>query len=388
MLQKLWLLFSEKLIRGWALRTKGRLKKTVWICVGGDGASDQDPFLAFSTQSHYGNIIVNVNNGVQCVGGSSIDTGFQRDKPPPYSEVVNKTEVPPPPYSTIDRANLRRQNGGGDGASTSGVGLHVGSGAGLGGMLPSSGSGVAVVGPPLAHPARQQYLQRNSTGHQDPARNAPRLGSASASGSAEQGPASERNSTASDGAASAESRHPATVALPLPPPPPPPPMQQPLQSQNAPAAPVPPPRSTSIMDSEAVSPRADPPPPPPPLPPRSDPLPASPAITSPCVGGGNLVVQEGKIVLTSSMARLPSPSSSLSPTASNSTTSTPAASSADRDFTAPSLGKLEVHQGQIVLNMVPAGTDVAEESSPHGTPGGVGSGCELQVKDGKITFKR
>ena len=41
-----------------------------------------------------------------------------------------------------------------------------------------------------------------------------------------------------------------------------------------------------------------------------------------------------------------------------------------------------------MLNMVPAGGDVAEESSPHAPPGGLGGGCELQVKDGKITFKR
>nr|KAG5693283.1 hypothetical protein BaRGS_011604 [Batillaria attramentaria] len=75
----------------------------------GSGAGDQDPFLTFSTQSHYGNIIVNVNNGVQCVRATDI---FQRDMPPPYSEVANKSEEhPPPPYSTIDRNNKSRVTG-------------------------------------------------------------------------------------------------------------------------------------------------------------------------------------------------------------------------------------------------------------------------------------
>ncbi|KAK7098509.1 hypothetical protein V1264_002784 [Littorina saxatilis] len=386
----------------------------------GEGVSDQDPFLAFNTQSHYGNIIVNVNNGVQCVGGSGIATGFQRDKPPPYSEVVHKTEFPPPPYSTIDRANQRRQNGGVDAV------VRQGACASPGGLL---GSGMAVVGPPVGHPARQQYLQRNSAGSQEVAGGGSRAGSRSGSVSnlaaAEQRSRSQRNSSTSDGQAGVEAQSSPLVGSPplpappppppptLPPPPPPPPPGQ-QTSQAALGPPAPPPRSTSIVDSEAeqqtpgsgppLPPRNNPapttplPPIPPPPPPLHSPLPLpSPHLPSPSVGGGgNLVVQDGKIVLTSHAfpPPLPSPSPSL-----NSTTSSLAASAAaDKDLATPSQGKLEVKQGQIILSMPQPGVDNADVSSPlvpspgaassGGGGGGGGGGCELQVKDGKIVFKR
>ena len=361
--------------------------RSVCYCAGGDGASDQDPFLAFTTQSHYGNIIVNVNNGVQCVGGSSIATGFQRDKPPPYSEVVNRgSDLPPPPYSTIDRANQRRQNGSGDGASTSGI-CRQGGGGSSPGLFPVNGTGVAVVGPPLAHPARQQYLQRNSTGSQDAGGN----GSRPVSGSTDQQSGSQRNSTTTDSQGPAEdSSQPASSQSPpspLPPPPPPPPSSSSQQqSQEGQDPPVPPPRSTSIVDSQAEQalprPQATQPPP---LPPRNEPLPPStpPATASPSLGAGNLVVQKGKIVLASSSPSSPSPSMST-----NSATSNQAASSTDTDVAAPAPGKLEVRQGQIILNMNPSGEDSVGRSKPQLSQGTASGGCELQVKDGKIIFKR
>ncbi|XP_067655450.1 uncharacterized protein [Haliotis asinina] len=64
---------------------------------------EQDPFLAIGSNSHYGNIIVNVNNGVQYVPTG--DFASFVDSPPPYHEVValERDSSPPPPYSTIDR---------------------------------------------------------------------------------------------------------------------------------------------------------------------------------------------------------------------------------------------------------------------------------------------
>ena len=67
-------------------------------------AAEQDPFLSVGTNSHFGNIIVNVNNGVQFVPSQDF-TQFV-DNPPPYHEVVGaeRRDSPPPPYSTIDRS--------------------------------------------------------------------------------------------------------------------------------------------------------------------------------------------------------------------------------------------------------------------------------------------
>ncbi|XP_041366245.1 uncharacterized protein LOC121381152 [Gigantopelta aegis] len=67
-------------------------------------SAEQDPFLAVGTNSHFGNIIVNVNNGVQYVPSSDFNQFV--DTPPPYHEVVgaHRRNSPPPPYSTIDRS--------------------------------------------------------------------------------------------------------------------------------------------------------------------------------------------------------------------------------------------------------------------------------------------
>ncbi|XP_076471181.1 uncharacterized protein LOC143301062 [Babylonia areolata] len=400
--------FRLKMKRLRARRLAHQMQRQRTRNLGGDGPSDQDPFLAFTTQSHYGNIIVNVNNGVQCVGGSDIATGFQRDKPPPYSEVVKKnSDFPPPPYSTIDRANQRRQNGGVDSSSLSSGVRPLGAAGSSGALLSLTGSGVAIVGPPLAHPARQQYLQRNSTGSQEAAGNT----SVSTSSSLDQHSAAQRNSTASEGQAIAETQQRSASPLPpppSPPPPPPPPLppgQQSSQPQGPVAVPPPPPRSTSIVDSQAEQQQqqqqqhiAQPPAcpatadQPPPLPPRNDPLPPPPsqATASPTIGVGNLMVQEGKIVLAPLSATPSFPSPTPSPTAGSSTSSIPAASSSDRDLAAPLPGKLEVRQGQIILNMTPAAPEEAERASPQAPQrsAGASGGCELQVKDGKIIFKR
>ncbi|XP_005109347.1 uncharacterized protein LOC101857834 [Aplysia californica] len=81
---------------------------------GEEGQSDQHPFLSSSQQyPRYGNIIVNVNNGVQYMPGYGCPVFM--DAPPPYSE-VGSDEAPdttpsgtaPPPYSTIDRGTPER----------------------------------------------------------------------------------------------------------------------------------------------------------------------------------------------------------------------------------------------------------------------------------------
>ncbi|KAK6192598.1 hypothetical protein SNE40_004042 [Patella caerulea] len=67
--------------------------------------SEHEAFLPVGSNSHYGNIIVNVNNGVQYVPNSEF--GGLMEAPPSYAEVVGvELEVrdsPPPAYSTIDR---------------------------------------------------------------------------------------------------------------------------------------------------------------------------------------------------------------------------------------------------------------------------------------------
>jgi len=72
-----------------------------------DGPNDQHPFLAaqYPRYPGYGNIIVNVNNGVQYMPGYEYSVFM--DAPPPYSEISSrnnqKDENSPPPYSTICR---------------------------------------------------------------------------------------------------------------------------------------------------------------------------------------------------------------------------------------------------------------------------------------------
>uniref|UniRef100_A0A0B6ZM58 Ig-like domain-containing protein n=1 Tax=Arion vulgaris TaxID=1028688 RepID=A0A0B6ZM58_9EUPU len=82
---------------------------------GDEAQGDQRPFLP-SGSHHYGNIIVNVNNGVQYLPG--YDYSLFVAVPPPYSECGGgggsdggDFKPQPPPYSTIDRNNTQRQAG-------------------------------------------------------------------------------------------------------------------------------------------------------------------------------------------------------------------------------------------------------------------------------------
>lgn len=76
---------------------------------------EHEPFISGpSAPAHFGNIIVNVNNGVQYVPNVVLQA------PPPYSEVLAEDQVdstgrhsPPPAYTTIDR-NPYRFSGAGD----------------------------------------------------------------------------------------------------------------------------------------------------------------------------------------------------------------------------------------------------------------------------------
>ena len=84
---------------------------------GGPGqASDQQQFLLGPPQPHYGNIIVNVNNGVQYIPG--YDYAIMVDVPPPYSEVgtaqAGEGNPPPPAYSTLEHQNMSRAGNNGD----------------------------------------------------------------------------------------------------------------------------------------------------------------------------------------------------------------------------------------------------------------------------------
>lgn len=65
---------------------------------------EHEPFISAPSPTHFGNIIVNVNNGVQYVPNSVIQS------PPSYAEVLAEAGAPPagrhsppPEYSTIDR---------------------------------------------------------------------------------------------------------------------------------------------------------------------------------------------------------------------------------------------------------------------------------------------
>lgn len=72
---------------------------------------EHESFISSPSPTHFGNIIVNVNNGVQYVPNAVIQS------PPTYAEVVAETGVitvgrhsPPPEYSTIDRNPNRISN--------------------------------------------------------------------------------------------------------------------------------------------------------------------------------------------------------------------------------------------------------------------------------------
>lgn len=67
---------------------------------------EHEPFISAPSPTHFGNIIVNVNNGVQYVPSSDFTTAVQ--SPPSYSDVLAESGIvgrhsPPPEYSTIDR---------------------------------------------------------------------------------------------------------------------------------------------------------------------------------------------------------------------------------------------------------------------------------------------
>lgn len=71
-----------------------------------------DPFLNMAPSANYGNIIVNVNNGIQYVPGAEFSefTAIM-EAPPSYSdverEIFDAQNIPPPDYSTIDRNPFR-----------------------------------------------------------------------------------------------------------------------------------------------------------------------------------------------------------------------------------------------------------------------------------------
>lgn len=67
---------------------------------------ENEPFISAPSPTHFGNIIVNVNNGVQYMPSTEFAVDVQ--SPPSYSEVMAETggmgrNSPPPEYSTIDR---------------------------------------------------------------------------------------------------------------------------------------------------------------------------------------------------------------------------------------------------------------------------------------------
>lgn len=67
---------------------------------------ENEPFISAPSPTHFGNIIVNVNNGVQYV--PNVEFPVEVQSPPTYSEVMAESRrvgrnSPPPEYSTIDR---------------------------------------------------------------------------------------------------------------------------------------------------------------------------------------------------------------------------------------------------------------------------------------------
>ncbi|CAG2206119.1 unnamed protein product [Mytilus edulis] len=72
----------------------------------------EDPFLNMAPSANYGNIIVNVNNGIQYVPGAEFaEFTAIMEAPPSYSdveqEIFDTQNISPPDYSTIDRNPLR-----------------------------------------------------------------------------------------------------------------------------------------------------------------------------------------------------------------------------------------------------------------------------------------
>lgn len=390
------MLFSFKRI----LLTKTGMFKTGFIfCLKGGsnsfdtGPSDQDPFLAFSTQSHYGNIIVNVNNGVQCVRPMDLATaatGFHRDLPPPYSEVVKPAiDPPPPPYSTLDRQGVQKQdeNTSGNIAGFSGRGslspvrqeplaqaatpLETPSSGGRSGALVSvsvlsTGSGLAIL--PVAHGGDGQpglVLKRqgacsessvpgplsNQASRQQRLSRSNRCDSSSegiaASATEDTLAASRRISSSRNEEIGGEHQ-----------------LSYQSESDELHIPLAPPPRSSSLGNSLAGH-------------AMQDPVlrAASPGNSS--INSSNLTVQDGRIVLTTGSGVVHAGQSIMNPSCS--VTQSPSA----EGLLMP--GKLEVHQGQIIL------------SNPHscvaGIETGLGShsnigGCELEVRDGQIVFRR
>ena len=85
-----------------------------------NNAMEHEPFISAPSPTHFGNIIVNVNNGVQYVPNVDFHTIIQ--SPPTYQEVLAETQrealvrrhSPPPIYSTIDRNPQQLSCDGGD----------------------------------------------------------------------------------------------------------------------------------------------------------------------------------------------------------------------------------------------------------------------------------
>lgn len=350
------------------------------------GASDQDPFLAFSARSQFGNIIVNVNNGMQCVRTTDVLPAATArlhplvDLPPPYSEIHKPAdEFPPPPYSTIDRAGSRKQTsiGSGDGRGGS-----VGSSANnlsatnrvLGllpagslesspvgsELLPMSASSVGIsegASAPLVAPkphTRQIRLQRSSAcsnvteeNLEDTAYPLSRI--------------IDQRTSVSGNEDSAEVPRP--VLQPL----------LPLSPESPslvlpPSAPLPATRSTSMTNSHSSQ---------------------SPNATSP--GSSNLMVRDGQIVFSTSSSSPGSVSTLANPISPSSPSTTLGLDSGDEPCA--NSGKLEVRQGQIILNVSTKGvscgnTNASGVEGVMQNPQSVASTCELRVKDGKILFKR
>lgn len=88
---------TERALRRYHMTVNSRSQQD-----GNQNAIEMDPFL--SSSATYGNIIVNVNNGVQYIPRSEFSTV---GVPPSYSdverEITRERGSPPPVYSTIDR---------------------------------------------------------------------------------------------------------------------------------------------------------------------------------------------------------------------------------------------------------------------------------------------
>ena len=330
-------------------------KETVLCSPVDNQSSDRDPFLTLSAQPHIGSIIVNVNNGVHCDRTASSE--FERHQPPPYSEVAHCTDLPPPPYSTVDKISHCRQ---------------------INGQPQLSLGEIAALRPLFSHPAHQPYLQQGSSGRYY-------HGLATTTGTNDHQLSSERNSFINVNQFSTEgsdvclpSAIPASVAM----------TSNRLSRSTATSLPpLPPVRTTSIVESEACRFVDDAP-----LPPCNDLSSVVCTLTVSCLSPslswlcssppsvgrisrnvkGDLMVHGGMIVISSTptaTCTVPHCSIPTDATASHINDATPSAKS----------GRLEVLHGQIVLN-VPS---IEQE----GISGERGISCKLDVKDGEISFK-